>query len=395
MNVKKMELYNILSCIQEMDDLQFDCIVNEYGENIVYDVIKILIKEDKNNYLKFLKYITELNLRLNNYEMDSYDCYVADISMIDSLEVDTRGRLTKEIVQIINRLNELFIKLNCNDDILGNNRKPWINDKVEYCLNKCNDIDVINLINNLYNEYIIKRNILIENNLKFVIMIAKKYVRKDGLSMQDLIQYGNIGLIRAIETYDPKFDVKFLTYADRWINQVIRLNIKNIKSDLRAPLYLFDINVSRVRAIDYLSQQLGRIPTNEEVADYTGISLDKIELVINIFSTLISLDEPVDFFNEGRDAVRRDFILDENVNIEEEMFNKFLVDELNQFMLDCLTEKEIFILRHRFGFDGDMTFDEIASLLGISYQRVEQLQKRALKKLRKNPKAKDMLVYLR
>lgn len=395
MNVKKMELYNILSCIQEMDDLQFDCIVNEYGENIVYDVIKILIKEDKNNYLKFLKYITELNLRLNNYEMDSYDCYVADISMIDSLEVDTRGRLTKEIVQIINKLNELFIKLNCNDDILGNNRKPWINDKVEYCLNKCNDIDVINLINNLYNEYIIKRNILIENNLKFVIMIAKKYVRKDGLSMQDLIQYGNIGLIRAIETYDPKFDVKFLTYADRWINQVIRLNIKNIKSDLRAPLYLFDINVSRVRAIDYLSQQLGRIPTNEEVADYTGISLDKIELVINIFSTLISLDEPVDFFNEGRDAVRRDFILDENVNIEEEMFNKFLVDELNQFMLDCLTEREIFILRHRFGFDGDMTFDEIASLLGISYQRVEQLQKRALKKLRKNPKAKDMLVYLR
>ena len=395
MSAKKMELYNILSCIQEMDDLQFDCIVNEYGENIVYEVIKILIKEDKNNYLKFLKYITELNLRLNNYEMDSYDYYLSDISMIDSIEIDTKDILIEEIIQIINKLNELFVRLNCNDDILGKNKKPWINDKVEFCINNCDDKNVLKVINNLYNKYVIKRNILVESNLKFVIMIAKKYIRKDGLSMQDLIQYGNIGLIRAIETYDLKFDVKFLTYADRWINQVIRLNIKNTKSDLRAPLYLFDINVSRVRAIDYLSQQLGRIPTNKEVADYTGISLDKIELVVNMFSGLISLDEPVDFFNDGREVLKRDFLLDENANIEEETFGNFLVDELNEFMLDCLTEKEIFILRHRFGFDGDMTFDEIASLLGISYQRVEQLQKRALKKLRNNPKANDMLVYLR
>ena len=395
MSAKKMELYNILSCIQEMDDLQFDCIVNEYGENIVYEVIKILIKEDKNNYLKFLKYITELNLRLNNYEMDSYDYYLSDISMIDSIEIDTKDILIEEIIQIINKLNELFVRLNCNDDILGKNKKPWINDKVEFCINNCDDKNVLKVINNLYNKYVIKRNILVESNLKFVIMIAKKYIRKDGLSMQDLIQYGNIGLIRAIETYDLKFDVKFLTYADRWINQVIRLNIKNTKSDLRAPLYLFDINVSRVRAIAYLSQQLGRIPTNKEVADYTGISLDKIELVINMFSGLISLDEPVDFFNDGREVLKRDFLLDENANIEEETFGNFLVDELNEFMLDCLTEKEIFILRHRFGFDGDMTFDEIASLLGISYQRVEQLQKRALKILRNNPKANDMLVYLR
>lgn len=391
------EVRMILLGLDEISEIQFNRLIDVYGLEIVSSVIKDLAMVDERILKKVDKFVYKLRLNLNSNKkiVSLYDHYVADITNISDISLDVKKELIEEIVEIIKKLNELFVNVGNIVCLHDEKQKPWISDKVAYCLEKCEDKELLGKINSLYMEYIKKRNILVESNLRFVIFITKLYYKKCGLEMNDLIQYGNMGLMRAVETYNPNFDAGFTTYARYWIKQSIIRNSQKNMYPYRIPTHLFEDNNKRLTVINELTDKYGRVPKDIEVADYMGISVEKIKRMVDLFIPVVSLDEPIESSIDGTEITRIELIPDENVNIEEDVFYREMLDELNNYMYNYLNDREIYILRNMYGFDDIKTQNEIASVLDISRQRVDQIKTRALEKLRGGKIIRSMKSYLR
>ena len=356
--------------------------INRYFDNREFIFCQI------SNYSKLSSYISKKNI-------------VVDEELCEVLLMNDKINKLFSILKSSNILVRLLDYKNLTNllDMYCIKNNVILSNDVETCVNKTNGIDLLKLYLNEINNYSLlsldeekeifkriglgeeeARQKLIEHNLKLVIPIARSYVG-NGLSLSDLIQCGNEGLIIASRKFDPNKNNRFSTYAVWWIRQSIDRSIADYGRAIRVPAHMHETIIKVNKAIrNYQFVNDGRNPTNEELSVLTGIDSDKIKRAKDSFDSIISLSSPV---CGDEKKTLEDVIVDNNSLIDLDRNDANKESLINEMIIRAkLSEKEIYVIKCRNGFFGKIfSLDEIGKELGVSRERIRQIEKKSLQKL--------------
>jgi RNA polymerase primary sigma factor len=250
----------------------------------------------------------------------------------------------------------------------------------------------INLAQKMEEGDIEAKRRLAEANLRLVVSIAKRYVGR-GMQFLDLIQEGNLGLIKAVEKFDYRRGYKFSTYATWWIRQAITRAIADQARTIRIPVHMVETINKLIRVSRQLLQELGREPQPDEIAKEIGMSVDKVREIMKISQEPVSLETPI---GEEEDSHLGDFIPDDDAPAPAEAAAFTLLKEQLIDVLDTLTAREEKVLRLRFGLDDGRarTLEEVGKEFNVTRERIRQIEAKALRKLRHPSRSKKLKDYL-
>ncbi len=234
---------------------------------------------------------------------------------------------------------------------------------------------------------------LVKANLRFVVSIAKQYANQ-GLALEDLINDGNLGLIKAAHRFDEKRGYKFISYAVWWIRQAMLQSLAEHSRIVRLPLNRAGTLYRIGKASRQLDQELGRAPSAGEIAKKLKLSEEEVEDTMHIANTHVSLDDP--YSNDQDDSALVDYLMDENAQMpDEHTYERALSDDMER-ALDTLSEREKLILILYFGINGEepLTLEEIGKKLGLTRERIRQIKEKAIVRLRHSSRSKYLRGYM-
>ena len=323
--------------------------------NLIYDVNDKLASRIINVYLKYKKYsVVDFSKSYEEPDIDLYinakDAKLEDHVKMYFLEISSIPLLSPE------KERELFIQYN----------QPLSKDFTEKDKNA------------------IKTEIA-NANLRLVVSYAKKYIHR-GMPFLDLIQNGNIGLLKAIDKFDYKKGYKFSTYATWWIKQAISRSIADDAKLIRLPVHMCEKINKIVRVEKEIVSTTGRKPTDQELSKILGMEEEKIKFLKQVSMDPASLSAPV---GEDADSVLGEFIPDETASVERDAMRPVLKENLNK-VLETLTPREQEVLKLRFGLEDDQarTLEEVGQIFGVTRERIRQIEAKAIRKLKKPSRAR-------
>jgi RNA polymerase primary sigma factor len=316
-------------------------------------------------------------------------------SFIDDNQLDIINDENEK--EIENNENELLLKAELEQKEA---EKIKTSDVVKMYLKEIGKVDLLKLkdeqsiAKRVAEGDIIAKQELIDANLRLVVSIAKKYIGR-GMAFLDLIQEGNIGLIRATEKFDYTKGYKFSTYATWWIRQAITRAISDQSRTIRIPVHLGETMSKLRKASRHLMQELGRKPTEEEISVYMDMPLDKVRDIFRSSLTPISLETPIG--DESDSSKLGDFVKDDKTESpENNLYRTLLRRDLDEIMKE-LSERERMVIKLRFGLvdDRPRTLEEVGKVYDVTRERIRQIEAKAIKKLRHPSRLKRLKGYLK
>lgn len=308
---------------------------------------------------------------------------------LEKNEVDVLGMVTDEKEE--DEDEEVELDLSLPDGIN-------IDDPVRMYLKEIGKVDLltaeeeVELAKRMEEGDEIAKQRLAEANLRLVVSIAKRYVGR-GMLFLDLIQEGNLGLIKAVEKFDYRKGYKFSTYATWWIRQAITRAIADQARTIRIPVHMVETINKLIRVSRQLLQELGRDPLPEEIGEELNMPVEKVREILKISQEPVSLETPI---GEEEDSHLGDFIQDDNVPVPAEAAAFTLLKEQLVDVLDTLTDREQKVLRLRFGLDDGRarTLEEVGKEFNVTRERIRQIEAKALRKLRHPSRSRKLKDYL-
>ena len=288
-----------------------------------------------------------------------------------------QGMREKDIITIIEKHGNTMVKINAHYEKIGIDK-----DEFESIYESL--LEGESVTDNAKSK-------LIEANLRLVVSIAKKYTNR-GLQFLDLIQEGNIGLMKAVEKFDYSKGYKFSTYATWWIRQAITRAIADQARTIRIPVHMIETINKMMKVTRNLQQDLGREPTPEEISAKMDIPVEKIKKVMKIAKEPVSLETPI---GEDEDSSLGDFIEDKSAKNPSDEVTYLKLKEHTRNILDTLSPREASVLRLRFGIDcdSDHTLEEVGKKFTVTRERIRQIEAKALRKLRHPTRSRIMKTF--